>query len=321
MSGASELLFVEIKTIVDEAQGIRSFDLRLPSGEDLPPFTAGAHIDVNLPNGLVRNYSLINPQGERHRYVIAVNRDAASRGGSSFIHETLKVGDTLSVRAPRNNFTLEEGAEKSLLIAGGIGITPLWCMIQRLVELERPWELYYSARTPRHAAFLAALGEVAPRGGKIHLNFDQVPGGKMLDIAAIVGAADPRTHLYCCGPLPMLKSFEAACGGRPPETIHLEYFSASEPAASAGGFTVVLKRAGRSLFIERGQSILEALLDLDVDVDFSCQEGVCGTCATKVLEGIPDHRDSVLTEAEKSSNSKMMICCSGAKTQTLVLDI
>jgi tetrachlorobenzoquinone reductase len=321
MSGLSDNLSLKIAFIRDEAEGILSFDLRPPSEENLPSFTAGAHIDVSLSNGIVRSYSLINPQGERHRYVIAVNRDMASRGGSSFIHETLRVGDTLSVRAPRNNFPLEEGAEKSLLIAGGIGITPLWCMIQRLTELGRSWELFYSARTPKHAAFSAVLSEVAPRSGNVHFNFDQVPGGKMLDIAAIVSAADPRIHLYCCGPVQMLKSFEASCGGRPRETVHLEYFSASEPAAAAGGFTVILKRSGKSLFIERGQSILEAVLDLDVDVDFSCQEGMCGTCATTVLEGVPDHRDAVLTEAERSSNSKMMICCSGAKTDTLVLDI
>jgi len=321
MSSPSTILRLEIRSVREEAEGIRSFDLRPSSGEDLPAFTAGAHIDVDLPNGIVRSYSLVNGQGERHRYVIAVNRDGASRGGSSFMHDRLRVGDTVTVRAPRNNFPLEESAEKSLLIAGGIGITPLWCMIQRLAELGRPWELYYCARTPKHAAFTAALGALASPTGKIHFNFDQVPGGRMLDLAAIVGAATRGTHLYCCGPLPMLKSFELACGGRPPETVHLEYFSASEPTPAAGGFTVVLKRSGKSLFIKRGQSILEALLDLDVDVDFSCQEGVCGTCATTVLEGIPDHRDSVLTAAERNSNGKMMICCSGARTDTLVLDI
>ena len=178
---------VKISAINVEAQGIKSLELVAAAGGTLPAFTAGAHIDLHLANGLVRSYSLINSQGTNDRYVVAINRDPASTGGSIFIHDSLNVGDKLAVSAPRNNFKLVEDAPHTVLIAGGIGVTPLWSMIQRLEELGRSWELFYSTRTPATMAFREQLTSLeAKSGGRVHLNFDQEPGGKMLDLQSLV---------------------------------------------------------------------------------------------------------------------------------------
>jgi len=318
----SETFAVRVRSVSWEAQGILSYDLRPFAGRELPPFTAGAHIDLLLPGGMVRSYSLVNPQEERHRYVIAVNRDAASRGGSRFVHESVRPGDTLTVSSPRNNFPLAEDAGHSVLIAGGIGITPLWCMIQRLQALGRSWELYYCTRTRQSAAFLEPLQGLGRRvNTDLHFNFDQEPGGRMLDIAAVVASAPANAHLYCCGPLPMLEAFERAAASRPPAQVHTEYFSAREAPSVDGGFTVVLARSKVELEVPKGKTILDALLDNGFDSPYSCLEGVCGTCEARVLEGIPDHRDLVLSKEEKESNRSMMICCSGSKSARLVLDL
>lgn len=322
MSDVATPLRVRVHSVTWEAEGIFSYELRDPAGAALPEFTAGSHIDLNLPSGLVRSYSLVNPQTERHRYVVAVQKDRASRGGSTWVHEKLRTGDIITISAPRNNFPLAEDAKHSLLIAGGIGVTPLWCMLQRLGALGRSAELIYCVRTRKEAAFreaIVALGEKS--GAKVTFNFDGEPGGKMLDIAAVAAAASPETHLYCCGPLPMLEAFEAATKNLPPERVHVEYFTAKEAPAAEGGFTVVLAKTGRSFQIAPGKTILETLLDAGLNVASSCLEGVCGTCETKVLEGIPDHRDVVLTDSERKANKTMMICCSGSKTDKLVLDL
>lgn len=314
----NETFAVRVEAIAREAQGIVSFDLRPPGGGSLPAFTAGAHIDVLLPGGKVRSYSLVNPQEETHRYVIAVSRDAASRGGSRFMHEAVRAGDTLTIAAPRNNFPLAEAAEHSVLIAGGIGITPLWCMIQRLEVLGRSWELHYCARTRERAAFAEPLRAL---GGRARFTFDAEPGASMLDIARVVSGAPAHAHLYCCGPLPMLEAFERATAGRDPARVHVEYFSAKEAPSVDGGFTVRLARSGMALDVPKGKTILDTLLDNGVDVPYSCLEGVCGTCEARVLEGTPDHRDLVLTREEKAANRSIMVCCSGSKSPTLVLDL
>jgi tetrachlorobenzoquinone reductase len=320
MSDVAAPLRVRVHSVTWEAEGIFSYELRDPTGAELPPFTAGAHIDLNLPTGMVRSYSLTNPQDERHRYVIAVQKDRVSRGGSTWVHDKLRTGDIVTISAPRNNFPLAEDAKHSLLIAGGIGVTPLWCMMQRLTTLGRSFELIYCARTPKDAAFRERMEAHSAPNGKVTFNFDGVPGGKMLDLAAVTGAAAPDTHIYCCGPLPMLEAFEAATKDLPPERVHVEYFTAKEAPAAEGGFTVVLAKSGKSFQIAPGKTILETLLDAGMNVASSCLEGVCGTCETRVLEGVPDHRDVVLTDSERKA-SKTMICCSGSKTDKLVLDL
>jgi vanillate O-demethylase ferredoxin subunit len=264
----------------------------------------------------------VNPQHERHRYVITVSRDPASRGGSRHLHESLRVGDFLHLGAPRNNFNLVEGAAHSVFIAGGIGITPLWSMIQRLETLEGAWTLYYATRGRGNTAYLAELETLEQRQpGRVNFHFDDERPGQLLDMASVVGRAPPAAHLYCCGPAPMLRAFEAATENRAAEQVHLEYFSAQVPPATAGGFNVTLARTGKTIHVDEGTTILDALLAAKIDVPFSCREGTCGTCEVRVLEGQPDHRDVVLSDAERAANKSMMICCSGAKSGELVLDI
>ena len=322
MSDEQGLIRVRVHSVTYEAQGINSYEFRQPDGAELPPFGAGAHIDLHMANGLVRSYSLCNPQTDRHRYVVGIQKDRASRGGSTWVHNRLMVGDFIQISHPRNNFPLSEAAASTLLVAGGIGITPLWCMVQRLVAIGRKFQLIYCARTRQEAAFRAALETVQlPAGSKIDFNWDGEPGGKLLDIGAVVNQLAPGTHVYCCGPLPMLAAFEAATASLPRDSVHVEYFTAKDAPAAEGGFTVVLAKAGKSFQIAPGKTILETLLDAGIPLPSSCLEGVCGTCETKVLEGEPDHRDVVLTESERKANKTMMICCSGCKGDKLVLDI
>jgi ferredoxin-NADP reductase len=323
MQPSAGTVSVLVRSITYEAAGIVALELT-PAPQsglrELPAFTAGAHIDLHLRNGFQRSYSLVNPQEERHRYVIAVQNDATSRGGSRFVHESMRVGEVLEISAPRNHFALVEDAPHTVLIAGGIGITPLWCMAQRLEALGRPWELYVCARTGRHAALLPHILQ-ADRAGRVHLHFDDEQGGRLLDLAAIVNGAAAGTHFYCCGPTPMLGAFEKATSGQPAGCIHTEYFSPKEPPVTEGGFTVVLARSGKSFAVLPGKTILGTLLDNRVDAPYSCTEGVCGECETRVIEGIPDHRDVVLTPDQRAANRTMMICCSGCKGDRLVLDL
>jgi vanillate O-demethylase ferredoxin subunit len=305
-----------VKSIAFEAPNIHSYDLRPVDGASLPAFTAGAHIDLKLESGLVRSYSLVNSQSETHRYVVAVQNDIGGRGGSRWIHENVHPGTRIRAAGPRNNFPLAEDAERSVFIAGGIGITPILSMIQRLSALRKDWKLFYCARSRSSAAFVEELQ------GDVSLCFDDESDGRLLDLASVVSeAVADGAHLYCCGPLPMLASFEAATAGLPPERVHTEYFKAASPPAARGGFSVVLARSAREIAVLPGKTILDALLEADIDVSFSCMEGTCGTCEVKVLEGIPDHRDLVLTRDEKEANRSMMVCCSGSRTARLVLDL
>ena len=318
---ADDVIEVRVKRICYEAENINSYELIAPTGGQLPAFTAGGHIDLHLPNGMIRSYSLVNNPSERHRYVIAVNKDAASRGGSSFVHDTIRAGDMITIAPPRNNFALREDVEHTILIAGGIGITPLLSMIRRLEDLGRAWKLFYAARTRSAAAFLDELNTLPNVSTNLHVDFDDVRAGRVFDIAAIVGKAPAQAHLYCCGPLPMLEAFEAATADRPADQVHVEYFQAREAPAVEGGFEVRLARSKRTVSVEAGKTILDALLDAGIMANYACAEGICGTCETRVLEGIPDHRDQFLSKEEREANKTIMICCSGAKSQTLVLDL
>ena len=311
------MVSVRINSVTWEGPNILSYELRPTEGSQLPTFTAGAHIDLTLPNDLVRSYSLVNSQSERHRYVIAVQKDRASRGGSKWVHDNFRPGDVLAVNSPRNNFMLDETAEKSIFIAGGIGITPILSMIDRLTTIGRDWELVFCARTRSNTPFLERLQNMP----QVRFNFDEEPGGKILDVAALVREAPPNCHLYCCGPIPMLDAFEQVTKDTPREQVHVEYFAAKYPPATEGCFRVVLAKSGKEVMVPAGKTILETLRESGIDIRFSCTEGICGTCETGVLEGIPDHRDRVLTEAERDSNKSMMICCSGSKSETLVLDL
>jgi tetrachlorobenzoquinone reductase len=315
---AEGLVQVRVKRISYEAESISSYELVMPAGGDLAPFTAGSHIDLHLPNGMIRSYSLTNDPSERHRYVIAINKDAASRGGSRYIHETLRAGDLITISHPKNNFALQETAAHTILIAGGIGITPLLSMTRRLGVLGRSCELHYAVRTRAAAAF---LDELKTLGSGLHLHVDEEASGRVLDLPAIVRNAPAGAHLYCCGPVPMLEAFEGATADRPSAQVHVEYFTVREKPAVEGGFQVKLARSNRTIKVEPGKTILNALLDAGIDVNYACTEGVCGTCETRVIEGIPDHRDLFLGKEEQAANATMMVCCSGSKSGTLVLDL
>lgn len=323
------LIDVVVKSVTEIAQGIRAFELHAADGGDLPAFTAGSHIDVHLPNGLVRNYSLVNSQGQRHRYVIAVSLDANSTGGSKYLHETDLQGATLKISTPRNNFALVEDGAPKILIAGGIGITPLYAMIQRLEEIGDLWMLFYGARSRKAAAFreeLEALNEKQP--GRVNFNFDD-EAGQMLDVTSIAVRAPLEAHLYCCGPAPMLDAFNMVTANRMPDMVHIEYFTApttdnageSDDADLPETFTVEIAGTGKSFEVKRGQSILGVLMENGVYAASSCQEGCCGTCVVQVLEGIPDHKDFVLSDREHAANQMMTICVSGSKTDKLVIEL
>ena len=299
------------------AEQVHLYEFRPVSGAPVPRFTAGAHVDLHLPNGLVRQYSIANGEEERDRYLLGVKREAAGRGGSRFIHDELRVGEVLAIGGPRNNFPLVEAASHSLLVAGGIGITPIVSMVARLRSLARSWELHYAVRRRSEAAF---FDELRSGGGRVHLHVDEEQGA-VLDVARVVGAAPDEAHLYCCGPAPMLDAFTAAAAPRPAQHVHLEHFSAAPPPAVESGFIVELVRSKLQVSVAPGQTILEALRARGLEVEASCEQGICGSCETRVLAGEPDHRDLLLSAEEKAANEVMMICCSGSRSAVLVLDL
>lgn len=316
-----------VHTLRYEAIDIISVDLRRKDGTDLPAFTAGAHIDLQLPNGIVRSYSLLNDPTETHRYVLGVLKDKASRGGSRCVHEQLRIGSELTISEPRNHFALEEGATHSVLIAGGIGITPLLAMARRLSALGRSFEVHVLARSRPNAAFVEDMHAL---GGTVKLRFDVEQGGPpdmttlLAKTTQSAGDAAREWHFYACGPAVMLDAFEKSCAELGFLNAHLERFAAVEQAASSearGDYTVVLNKTGKTVSVRSGFSLLQALKDAHVTVSTSCEEGICGSCEVKVLEGEPDHRDSVLSASERKANKAMMVCVSGCKSERLVLDL
>ena len=318
---ASNTLQVFVHTLRYEAEGIISIELRATDQKDLPAFDAGSHIDLHLPNGMVRSYSLLNDCSERHRYVLGVLKDGKSRGGSKAVHEQLRVGMRIDISAPRNNFQLHEEASHSVLVAGGIGVTPILCMARRLRTLGKSFEVLYFARSRQHAAFLDDLQAL---GAQMHLHFDDAQGGPP-DLKALLSTRNTaNAHYYACGPAVMLDAFENHCQSLGYTQAHIERFSAVEVAASSDAkqtYTVELKRSGKVIEITPDISLLAALQAANADFMTSCEEGICGSCETRVLEGIPDHRDSVLSPAEQATNQMMMVCVSGCKSERLVLDL
>lgn len=315
------MIDVRVHAIRLEAETIHSFELRSLASASLPPFTAGAHVEVHMDQNLARSYSLANDPAQNDRYVIAVNKESPGRGGSRFMHTNIHVGQVLRIAEPRNNFELFEDASHTVFIAGGIGVTPILSMMARLDRLGRPWTLHYCGRERRLMAYLDFLQEKKARGADVRIHIDAEAGGRVLDIPSVVSGAPVGAHLYCCGPKPMLAAFEEATKGVPAEHVHVEYFTAKDEAAADGGFVVELARSRRTLSIQAGKTILDTLLDAGVQIDFSCMEGVCGSCEVKVLEGVPDHRDSVLSNKERAANDRMLVCCSGSKSPRLVLDL
>lgn len=314
-----DVLTLQITDLIAEAKGVMVIELRSPSGEALPSFKPGAHIELHLPGDIVRQYSLCNDSRENHRYCVGVGLSPISRGGSRHVHQSLRVGDTLKISPPRNHFPLEEDASGFVFFAGGIGITPVWSMIQWCEANKRPWHLFYLVRNRQRAAFLE---ELRAFGDRATLHADDEAGG-FFDIAGAIGQQPSNVHFYTCGPTPLMLAVEAAASGFPDEQVHFEWFTPKEPKSSGAdkAFTVQLAKSGKSFEVPADKSILQVLEANGLRVESSCREGTCASCEICVLDGIPDHRDSVLTAAERKKNDVMMICVSRSLSENLVLDL
>ena len=303
----------------DVADGIRSFELVHPQGEDLPRFTAGSHLTLQVPSGVLRKYSLCNDPAERQRYVITVKRDAAGRGGSMSLCDDATVGDAIRVSAPENAFELVPSPAGYLFIAGGIGMTPILSMIRSLGELpEAPWQLLYLTRSPKTTAFREELSTPG-LPGKVRIHHDHGDAAQALDLWPLLEKPGPR-HIYCCGPRPLMDAVRDMTGHWAPGHVHFESFVDGGVAqASDGAFSVRLAHSGRVLQVPVGKSILQVVKDAGCIAPSSCESGTCGTCRTGLLSGEAEHRDMVLMPEEETS--QIMICVSRAKSAELVLDL
>jgi vanillate O-demethylase ferredoxin subunit len=320
MNTAVQSLTVLVADVRAEAKDVITLELRAIAGGELPAFTPGAHLDVHLPNGLVRNYSLTNDWRERNRYVVGVGRAADSRGGSSYIHSSIRAGAQLKISAPRNNFALDEKSASFLFIAGGIGVTPIMSMVRWCIANGKPWRLIYAARSRQRTAFyeeLCALG-----ADRVHFHFDD-EAGQVLDVARAISGWNEGESIYCCGPTPLMEGVKALTENLPSGTVRFEWFTVpeSDEAQESNSFTVRLERSNVAFEVPEQKSILEVLEEHGFELPFSCREGLCGTCVTNVCSGEPDHRDYVLSDEERASGKMMTICCSRSKSPVLTLDL
>ncbi|WP_163576178.1 PDR/VanB family oxidoreductase [Halomonas faecis] len=322
MSSAALSLIVEVKARHDEAQDIVTFELADPHGRPLPAFSAGAHIDVRVKDGVIRQYSLCNHPEERDRYLIGVLREPASRGGSVAMHDDIRKGDLLQISAPKNHFPLEP-ASRTLLLAGGIGITPLLCMAERLAHTNADFELHYCTRSPARTAFRERIA-ASRFADRVHFHFDDGEPSQRLDLEALLGTPDPDAHVYVCGPSGFIDAVLSTCKekGWPGERLHTEYFTgAIVDTADDDSFEVRIASSGASFTVPADKTVHQVLAENGIEIMVSCEQGVCGTCLTRVLEGEPDHRDLYLEDHEHAANDQFTPCCSRAKSQVLVLDL
>ncbi|MEC4771365.1 PDR/VanB family oxidoreductase [Burkholderia cenocepacia] len=319
---------VRIDALIDAAQDIRCFRVSRVDGQPFDAYEPGAHIDVTAPSGVTRQYSLCGNPDERGSYLFAVKKEAQSRGGSRSLHDDVNVGAELSIGTPRNLFRLADDASEHVLIAAGIGITPLLSMAYALHKRGARYRLHYFARSRAHAAFVDALS-AEPFASHVTFHYGVEPDALAAELGRCVESIDPTAHVYTCGPGPFMDAVVAAAARRIPEdAIHLERFAA-EPsgavtaanAAPADGFEVRLQRSGHSVRVAPDTSIVDALAQIGIEVDTSCGEGVCGTCMVPVLDGEPDHRDHCLSKAERASNTVICCCVSRARSAVLVLDL
>ena len=313
---------LEVRRKVALARDIALFTLVDSARGELPRFTAGAHLRVTTPNGREREYSICNSPTERHRYLIAVKREPAGEGGSASMIDDLHAGMRLAAAGPINHFPLHEEASSHLLIAGGIGITPLRAMALHLAAREADFELVYVTRSPDVTAFLQEFS--SPEwAGRVRIHHDGGDPSRGLPLAALLAERKGNAHLYCCGPRGLMRAVRSAASHWPAAAVHFEDFGTSReetpPTASDGGFTVRLVRSGISVAVPEGVSILEAVRRAGVPVPSSCESGTCGTCRTRLIEGTADHRDFVLGEDEQPG--EIMICVSRAVSRELVLDL
>lgn len=314
---------LKVERISRLTDGIKKFELAAADGGELPAFDAGSHIDIFTGGGLRRSYSLANSPEQRDRYEIAVLREPAGRGGSAWMHDALAFGDVIEATAPKNLFPLDESADSHLLIAGGIGITPLLSMGRRLRHLNRPATLHYCTRGPETTAYAKEVKDVFGDGVIFH--HDGGDPSRGIDLKSVL--ADPQTGvgLYVCGPGPLIDAVREAAAHWPEGSVHFERFSA--PVQDVANdedepFDIVLSRQGKTLTVPPGKSILEVVTEAGITVESACEEGICGCCEIRLLGGEADHRDSFLGDDDKQNNRAIMVCSSRArKGETLVLDL
>jgi ferredoxin-NADP reductase len=311
---------VVVRTAEQVTPRIKSFELADPAGAELPEFTAGSHVDVTLPNGLVRSYSLLNDSRERNRYVIAVLREEAGGGGSAWVHEALKPGDVISITEPQNRFEIDEGGDHNFLIAGGIGITPILSMAERFDELGIDFKLYYCTRNRAETAFAEHIERRF--GGRHVLHHDQGAREQSLDVDALLADRQPGTHVYVCGPPGLIAAVRHAAREWPKGTVHFELFGAGriEIPSENKPFEVHLKRRNVTLHVPPDRTILEVLTENEVRVRSICRDGYCEACTTRYVGGKVEHRDSVLDEDDRKMF--LQVCVSrGVPGELLVLDL
>jgi vanillate O-demethylase ferredoxin subunit len=313
------MITVEVKHAEEAAIGVRRLLLRAVDGT-LPAFSPGAHVDVEIRPGLVRQYSLCG-HAEADVYEIAVLREPASRGGSAALCDDVHVGDRLRISTPRNLFALQPAPSRARLVAGGIGITPILAMARSLRAEGRDFRLWYAGRVRAGMAFHEEVGG-SHFAGQATVHADDEAGGP-LDLRAVLAEPAPDEHLYVCGPPGLIAATLelALASGWSSSAIHREAFSAASSTAGDTAFTVSLARSGRRFEVPTDRTVLDILRDGGVDLEYSCEQGVCGSCLVKVLHGEPDHRDMVLTDEERAANDQFTPCCSRSHSRELVLDL
>jgi vanillate O-demethylase ferredoxin subunit len=326
-------LIVRVRSIAYQGEGLNEYELIDTDGGELPPFTAGSHIDLYFRDGRVRQYSLCNSQTERHRYKIVVQREQQGRGGSKAIFERVHVGRLLVISKPRNNFAVESAAARHVLLAGGIGITPLMSMAYALDAAKADFVLHYCARSPERTAFIAELQPLIRRG-RAHLHHDGGDPTKGLDLRGLLARHDAGSHVYFCGPTGFMRAAAAAASHWPNGTVHSESFAplanqltpdsevisrAEFDASISVGFEVKIASTGQVFEVPNDKTILQVLREQGLSVPSSCESGLCGTCRVRYLEGMADHRDYILEDEEREQ--ELLVCCSRSRTPLLVLDL
>lgn len=318
-------LDVRVKQIRYEGRGINSYEFTSLAGRQLPPFEAGAHLDVHLKNGIIRQYSLCNSSADRNRYVIAVLKDEKGRGGSRAVHEQISAGDVITISKPRNHFALSRDAKEVILIAGGIGVTPLKAMAHELEARGVKFQMHYCARNADAAAFGPEFDGMLG-AGKLQYHFDDGEAGKQLDIKKLLGNPTPGTHLYYCGPAPFMAACADAASHWPKGSVHFEHFKApdqprKDPAVteSSEGCDVTIASTGQVIHLTPNQSLADALNEAGVEVPTSCCSGLCATCKVRYLEGEVEHADYILGEDER--REYLTTCVSRPISSKLVLDL
>jgi ferredoxin-NADP reductase len=318
LSGEIVKTRVHVASIDRQADGVVSLQLRSEDGCSLPGWAPGAHIEIELGGGLVRHYSLCGSPDDSSNWRIAVFREPASRGGSKALHEGVRQGDVISVKGLRNNFALAE-SDRYLFIAGGIGVTPILPMVREVAARGKPWSLTYGGRTRTSMAFVEELREFP--GGDLHIVPQDEYG--LLDLDGLLSRPRADTSIYCCGPGPLLDAVEQRCESWPSGALHVERFTPRQRVDTRldGEFDVELVRSGRRLRVPDDKSLLEVLEEAGLAIDNSCRAGICGTCEVRVVDGIPEHNDDVLSDDERASNQVMLPCVSRSRSAVLAVDL